>query len=253
MTPTTTPPAPARDAGNPRPPRSRKPRKPPAPAHGRVAWTLTINNQPYALTALRPHPEVIPGPAYRLRKQDGTTYDVAVQAAGRMACDCPDYTYARADRPANDAGECKHGAGLRAALAALGVRLPSCGRAASCPARGNAGPTPARSSPAPILAGTTFRSTSNVVATALRWRPQRQPAGDCTPGCSGACAATTAPPTATPRPCRRSPPAAASNTAEHEGAGARDGADPGQGRPPNTSPKPIGESWPASSPPGRRA
>src|SRR5262249_28347705 len=107
------------------PPRARqtKPR-PPAPSiTGSCRWALqptaehpgvlVINDTAYLVT------ELLDGLArlgFRLQKTDGTVYDIdATQAF--WTCDCPDFQFRRT----NDPKGCKHLAGLRAALKALGV------------------------------------------------------------------------------------------------------------------------------------
>jgi hypothetical protein len=50
---------------------------------------------------------------YRLKKADGTVYDLA---ADLSSCDCPDGTY----HPERPEGGCKHRKALQVALAALG-------------------------------------------------------------------------------------------------------------------------------------
>jgi hypothetical protein len=73
-----------------------------AVARGRVARTA------YLLYEVRDAGRLI---GYRLRKEDGTTYDLP---ADLSSCDCPDGTY-HPERP----GGCKHRKAMAAALAAL--------------------------------------------------------------------------------------------------------------------------------------
>jgi hypothetical protein len=87
-------------------------RKEARPAHGTCRLTLTINGVPYDVRPVASDPSIA-RKAYRLRKSDGTTYDVAWTDHG-IVCDCPDFEYRRnglTDQP------CKHGA----ALVALGM------------------------------------------------------------------------------------------------------------------------------------
>lgn len=69
---------------------------------------LTISGEVYALAWLSPHPTVASG-AWRLTKNDGTTYDIHVDAFGPH-CSCPAATY----RGENTADVCKHCAAMRA-------------------------------------------------------------------------------------------------------------------------------------------
>jgi hypothetical protein len=68
------------------------------------AYTLTENRQDGRLLG------------YRLRKADGTVYDLP---ADLSSCDCPDFTVNRAHAPTAELRLCKHCRGLRQALAAL--------------------------------------------------------------------------------------------------------------------------------------
>jgi len=79
------------------------------PVAGRCTLTLAINGTAYAVIPLHPHPEVA-GTALRLRKEDGTTYDIAVTEHGHE-CSCPDFVF---NRDGKDAKGCKHLAALRA-------------------------------------------------------------------------------------------------------------------------------------------
>jgi hypothetical protein len=71
---------------------------------------LEINGQTYELLPLRDGTALV---GYRLRKPDGTLYDVGIVDPHGWTCDCPDATF-HPERP----GGCKHAAALRAALAA---------------------------------------------------------------------------------------------------------------------------------------
>ena len=64
---------------------------------------LTIRGTSYAVEPL-PEAPVVGGRAFRLTKQDGTTYDVAQTAYG-PECDCPDYVFRR---DGLDPEGCKH-------------------------------------------------------------------------------------------------------------------------------------------------
>ncbi|AGA26481.1 hypothetical protein [Singulisphaera acidiphila] len=94
------------------------PRKPAGPTHGKCRLTLNINGATY-----RVHP--IPADAfaaikaYRLRKGDGSNYDVALTVHG-PECDCPDYTF---NRDGIDPAGCKHIKALLAVGLLANVRL----------------------------------------------------------------------------------------------------------------------------------
>lgn len=64
------------------------------------------NTTVYTVSRLSPHPQV-GHPAYRLTKEDGTTYDVIRTAHGWVCC-CPDFTYCRG----NHEKGCKHTAAV---------------------------------------------------------------------------------------------------------------------------------------------
>ncbi|SRR5579883_3672025 len=87
---------------------TRKPRKV-KPASGTTTLTLGINGAAYQVLRLHPHPEVA-ALAFRLRKQDGESYDVALTAHG-AECSCPDFTF---HRDGKDPSGCKHVKALRA-------------------------------------------------------------------------------------------------------------------------------------------
>jgi hypothetical protein len=82
----------------PRPPV--KPRKPARPAHGTCRLTLTINGTHYSV---RPNVGAA-CVAFRLKKADGTVYDVARTLHG-LTCDCPDFLMRR---DGIDPAGCKH-------------------------------------------------------------------------------------------------------------------------------------------------
>lgn len=86
---------------------------PPTPPIGLV---LTIRETAYAVRPLRPDP-ALAARAYRLRKGDGTLYDVAQTRHG-PACDCPDFVYRR---DGLDPAGCKH----VKALVAFGLIEPT--------------------------------------------------------------------------------------------------------------------------------
>jgi hypothetical protein len=75
------------------------------PPHGIGAARLTlfIGGVAYHLRPLKPDPPAAVC-AFRLRKFDGTEYDVAQTAEG-LSCDCPDFTF---HREGNDPQGCKH-------------------------------------------------------------------------------------------------------------------------------------------------
>jgi hypothetical protein len=78
-------------------------RRPARPAHGTCRLTLTINGTAYSL---RPNPadSFAALKAFRLRKADGTVYDVAETVHG-LECDCPDFVF---HRDGTDPDGCKH-------------------------------------------------------------------------------------------------------------------------------------------------
>ena len=73
------------------------------PAAGTCTLTLTINDTPYAVIPLRPDPGIARR-ALRLRKEDGTTYDLALTEHGPQ-CSCPDFLF---HRDGKDRAGCKH-------------------------------------------------------------------------------------------------------------------------------------------------
>jgi hypothetical protein len=77
-----------------------KPRKPARPTHGTCRLTLAINGTHYSV---RPNQGAACA-AFRLKKPDGTVYDVARTPHG-LTCDCPDFTFHREGR---DPAGCKH-------------------------------------------------------------------------------------------------------------------------------------------------
>jgi hypothetical protein len=73
------------------------------PASGTCRLSLTINGVVYAVIPNRGASELA-SRAFRLKKNDGTIYDVAMTAHGHT-CDCPDYLFNRQDKDVNG---CKH-------------------------------------------------------------------------------------------------------------------------------------------------
>jgi hypothetical protein len=99
-----------------------KTRKPVKPASGTYRWVrpldafgvgvLSINGKAYTV-------ETLEG-GYRLTNQLGAkVYDIDVTQEP-WACDCPDYTYNRAEATDPETRVCKHCRALRAALKAIG-------------------------------------------------------------------------------------------------------------------------------------
>ena len=80
--------------------RSRKTRK---PAHGVCRLILTINGTNYNVRPIAFDRDAALK-AYRLKKGDGTAYDVALITHG-MTCDCPDFVLSR---DGIDPEGCKH-------------------------------------------------------------------------------------------------------------------------------------------------
>src|SRR5689334_8545174 len=70
-----------------------RPRQPARPAHGTCRLTLTINGTPYRVRPV-PADSFAAIRAFRLRKADGTAYDVAETVHGHE-CDCPDFVFHR--------------------------------------------------------------------------------------------------------------------------------------------------------------
>ncbi len=87
---------------------TRKPRRV-KPAAGTTTLTLGINGTTYQVLRLHPHPEVS-AVAFRLRKPDGTAYDVALTTHGQE-CTCPDFVFSRDGK---DPAGCKHLKAMRA-------------------------------------------------------------------------------------------------------------------------------------------
>jgi hypothetical protein len=77
--------------------------------HGVCRLTLDINGTAYAVIPNRGASELA-SKAFRLRKADGTIYDVAATAHG-VTCDCPDYLFNRQDKDVNG---CKHVKAMKA-------------------------------------------------------------------------------------------------------------------------------------------
>jgi hypothetical protein len=94
-------------------PAARTARKPARPTHGTCRLTLTINGTHYSV---RPNVGAA-CVAFRLKKPDGTIYDVARTEHG-LTCDCPDFVFHREGR---DPAGCKH----TKAMAACGLLAPA--------------------------------------------------------------------------------------------------------------------------------
>jgi len=71
--------------------------------HGVCRLTLTINGTDYSVVPNSGASELV-SRAFRLKKSDGTVYDVAAAPHG-VTCDCPDYLFNRQDKDVNG---CKH-------------------------------------------------------------------------------------------------------------------------------------------------
>jgi hypothetical protein len=82
------------------------------PAHGMCRLTLTINGTEYGVKPIPCDPPAAIK-AFRLRKANGTAYDVAQTTHG-LVCDCPDFVF---HRDGIDEAGCKH----IKALVALGM------------------------------------------------------------------------------------------------------------------------------------
>jgi hypothetical protein len=77
--------------------------------HGVCRLTLTINGTAYAVIPNRGARELA-SRAFRLKKGDGTAYDVARTVHG-PECSCPDWTF---NRDGKDVAGCKHVKAMRA-------------------------------------------------------------------------------------------------------------------------------------------
>jgi hypothetical protein len=77
--------------------------------HGTCRLTLSINGTAYAVIPNRGASELA-SRAFRLKKADGTIYDVAATPHG-VTCDCPDYLFNRQDK---DVAGCKHVKAMKA-------------------------------------------------------------------------------------------------------------------------------------------
>jgi hypothetical protein len=77
--------------------------KPARPAHGTCRLTLSINGTAYNVSIIPCDPSVA-SRAFRLKKTDGTAYDVAMTSHG-PTCDCPDFVF---HRDGLDPAGCKH-------------------------------------------------------------------------------------------------------------------------------------------------
>jgi hypothetical protein len=75
----------------------------PKPATGKCSLRLSIRGTTYRVTPLRPE-KFSAIKALRLRKADGTTYDVSQHVHG-CECDCPDFVF---HRDGIDPAGCKH-------------------------------------------------------------------------------------------------------------------------------------------------
>ncbi len=87
-------------------------RRPALPTHGFCRLTLSINGTSYGVKPIPCDPPAAIK-AFRLRKTDGTAYDVAQTTHG-LVCDCPDFVF---NRDGIDEAGCKH----IKALVALGM------------------------------------------------------------------------------------------------------------------------------------
>ena len=110
---------------------------PAAASHGIARLTLFIGGKAYNVQPLGGH-DVAIMKAFRLRKFDGTDYDIAQTAEG-ISCDCPDFTFRR---EAIDPSGCKH----IKALIACGLIDPGQAKAQTVPPAEV--PTPAPPAPA---------------------------------------------------------------------------------------------------------
>ena len=111
---------------------------PSAASHGIARLTLFIGGKAYNVQPLGGHDASIMK-AFRLRKFDGTDYDIAQTAEG-ISCDCPDFTFRR---EAIDPSGCKH----IKALIACGLIDPGQARARSVPPAEAPTPAPRRRPP----------------------------------------------------------------------------------------------------------
>lgn len=91
-------------------------RKPVRPAHGTCRLTITINGTAYNVRPIASD-TFAAFQAFRLRKADGTAYDVADTLYGHT-CDCPDFVF---HREGIDPSGCKH----IKALVACGILSPT--------------------------------------------------------------------------------------------------------------------------------
>lgn len=112
-------------------------RVPAAPSHGGARLTLFIGGKAYNVQPLDGD-DVGIMKAFRLRKSDGTAYDIA-QTADGISCDCPDFTFRR---EAIDPAGCKH----IKALIACGLIDPGQAKVLALPP--DQAPAPAPSAPA---------------------------------------------------------------------------------------------------------
>ncbi len=108
---------------------------------GAARLSLFIGGVAYHLRTLAPDPPAA-ARAFRLRKFDGTEYDVAQTVEG-LTCDCPDFTF---HREGNDPQGCKH---IRA-LVECGL-LAASGDASSAPPGRSTTAAPAADSSPPFV------------------------------------------------------------------------------------------------------
>ena len=108
------------------------------PKTGAARLSLFIGGVAYHLRPLTPDPPAA-AHAFRLRKFDGTEYDVAQTAEG-LVCDCPDFTF---HREGNDPQGCKH---IRA-LVECGLLTATGDSSSLGPSHAAAAPQAAESSP----------------------------------------------------------------------------------------------------------
>ncbi len=107
--------------------------RPAAPAQPSARLSLFINGTAYHIHRMAADPGIA-SKAFRLRKFDGTEYDVAETVHGPV-CDCPDFTF---KREGIDPHGCKH----VQALVACGLIDQAVGEVASGPLPTDEGPLP---------------------------------------------------------------------------------------------------------------
>jgi hypothetical protein len=84
-------------------PRAGNQRKPARPPHGLARLMLVVNGTSYTIRTIPCDPSAALK-AFRLRKVDGTHYNVATTEYGPV-CDCPDFVF---NRDGIDPDGCKH-------------------------------------------------------------------------------------------------------------------------------------------------